>query len=329
MSADCIPCQTDATGRRISDAPRAASCSDKENTFLSRCVRPILIATVVLGGSAFAAEPRITAEIDATPEGVLTAEEQRAVSLAAGRLLRHTYNATVALEQADTESAAEEIALAETLVQIIERAVPSATVVAKISAGKLTYEEKDTVKPTVIPIHYELDMVSLTAPLNRARMAQQSQESDEPAPLGVIEHELRDIRVSIDLEQAKAGLQTAKEGLAAEDVTLARQGLAATLHHSLRFSAISVDVPIHRAQENLMLARAALEQGRGAQARALLAEVTESLNAYRPTTGGTETIDAIREEISDFAEGLADGVPEAGFGETIDAWWDRLGELAR
>ncbi len=296
---------------------------------MSRCIRPILIAAVVLGGSAFAAEPRITAEIDATPVGVLTAEEQRAVSLAAGRLLRHAYDAKVALEQEDTERAAEEIALAETLLQIIERAVPSATVVAKISAGKLTYEDTDTVKPTVIPIHYELDMVSLTAPLNRARMAQQAQESDEPSPLGVIEHELRDIRVSLDLEQAKAGLQTAKEGLAAEDVTVARQGLAATLHHSLRFRAISVDVPLHRAQENLMLARAALEQGRVEQARALLGEVMESLNAHRPTGSGTEAVDAIRDEISAFAERLADAVPDEGFGETIDGWWDRLGELTR
>lgn len=201
--------------------------------------------------------------------------------------------------------------------------------VAKISSGSLSYEDEDTVKPTVIPIHYELDMISLTAPLNRAKTAQQSEGIEEPTSLGVIEHEMRDIRVSLDLEQAKAGLQTAKEGLAADDVTVARQGLAAILHHSLRFSAITVDVPLHRAQENLMLAKAALEQGRGVQARALLAEVMESLTAHRPTTGGTEPINAIRDEISAFAESLADTGPEEGFGETIDGWWDRLGELTR
>lgn len=80
---------------------------------MSRRIQPILIATLALGGSAFAAEPRITAEIDATPESVLTAEEQRAVSLAAGRLSRHAYDANAALEQDDTESAAEEVALAD------------------------------------------------------------------------------------------------------------------------------------------------------------------------------------------------------------------------
>lgn len=78
-----------------------------------------------------------------------------------------------------------------------------------------------------------------------------------------------------------------------------------------------------------MLAKAALEQGRSVQARALLAEVMESLNAHRPTTGGTAPINGIRDEISAFAESLADAGPEEGFGETIDGWWDRLGELTR
>lgn len=174
------------------------------------------------------------------------------MSLAAGRLLRHSYDANAALEQVDTESAAEEIALAEMMVQIIERAVPSSTVVARISSGNLGYEDKDTVKPTVIPIHYEVDMISLTAPLNRAKTPQKAVGIEEPTALGVIEHEMRDIRLSLDLKQAKAGLQTAQDVLAAEDVTVARQELTAILHDSLRFSAMTVDVPLHRAQENLM-----------------------------------------------------------------------------
>lgn len=60
------------------------------------------------------------------------------MSLAAGRLLRHAYDANAALEQDDTESVAEEIDLAEMLVQIIERAVPSATWTCPYTARKKT-----------------------------------------------------------------------------------------------------------------------------------------------------------------------------------------------
>lgn len=54
MSAECVPCQTDAAGRRIRNAPPTASCRGNDTTVMSRCIWPILVAAVVLCGSAFA-----------------------------------------------------------------------------------------------------------------------------------------------------------------------------------------------------------------------------------------------------------------------------------
>tara|TARA_R110002096_G_scaffold262327_3_gene455819 strand:+ start:2327 stop:2707 length:381 start_codon:yes stop_codon:yes gene_type:complete len=93
-----------------------------------------LVLLLTLAINALADTPRISARLDSKPDATLTSEEQRAVSIA-GRLLRHAYDAMLALDADDAddaEGANEAIALSEQLVQVIENAVPSVTIQAKI-----------------------------------------------------------------------------------------------------------------------------------------------------------------------------------------------------
>lgn len=289
----------------------------------------ILVTTLLLGIGAAGAAPRITAEVDTVPEAALTAEEQRAVSIAAGRLLRHAYNARVALQAEDKKKAVDEVALSEKLLRIIENAIPSATVKARITAGKLSYEDEDTVKPTIIPIYDELDKVTLVAPLHHAK-AEKSKERGEESDaihMGVVDDELRNTRVTLDLRLAKAGLQVARENLDKGDIEAAGQGLAVVLD-SVQFAVITVDVPLHRAQKNLMMAKAALEYGDKNTAQALLAEVDEDLDVYAKGVSKTrkKAINELRNEIKALS---AD--PDKANGKdlvkTIEGWWDRISEL--
>ena len=90
-----------------------------------------LVLLLTLAINALADTPRISARLDSKPDATLTSEEQRAVSIA-GRLLRHAYDAMLALDADDTEGANEALALAEQLLRVIENAVPSVTIQAKI-----------------------------------------------------------------------------------------------------------------------------------------------------------------------------------------------------
>lgn len=101
-----------------------------------------VVLTIVFGTPGAQAAPHIIAWVDTKANVILTAEEPRAVSVAAGRLLRHTYDEQVAFRAKDKTKAA---------------------------VGKLSYEDEDTVKASIIPIFDELDKVSLLASLHQAK----------------------------------------------------------------------------------------------------------------------------------------------------------------
>jgi len=130
-------------------------------------MRKILISgialSLALGAAGLQAAPRISAEVNAKTDAVLTAPLQRAVSIAAGRLLRHAYEARVALQTEDKTAALENIDKGLSLAGIIEQAVPGYTVKSKIGAGDPSYEgeDEDSVNSTIIPIFDEPDKVSL------------------------------------------------------------------------------------------------------------------------------------------------------------------------
>ncbi len=156
---------------------------------------------LALGAGPSQAAPRITAQVDTKADATLNAAEQRAVSVAAGRLLRHTYDARAALNAKERKQAAAEIEKAQNLVAVIEQAAPSCTVKSRITVGDLSYEDEDTLKPAIIPIFDELDKVSLVAPLRQAKAEKnKATKAEGKTPTeAVVANELREVRVSLDL----------------------------------------------------------------------------------------------------------------------------------
>lgn len=91
----------------------------------------------------------------------------------------------------------------------------------------------------------------------------------------------------------------------------------------------TVDVPLHRAQENPMLAKAGREQGRNSDVQVLFAEVVDSLKTQQWCATTKRAMDGIVEEISTFSQGPDNKKPDKAFGGTIDGWWDRIAALTR
>jgi len=275
------------------------------------------------------AAPRITAQVDTRADATLSAAEQRAVSVAAGRLLRHTYDARAALKTKDKKQATGEIAKARNLVAIIEQAVPSYTVKSHIVAGDLSYEDEDTLKPTIIPIFDELDKVSLVAPLRQAK-AEQDKAKGGRAGEVVAADALHEVRVTLDLGLAKGGLDLAGALLDKDDIEGSEKALAAVMD-SLHFTLLSIDLPLDRARENLMLAKFAIEAGDTTEAKAALAEVRRELDVFAEGAGDADKkeVASLRDEMHALDGKLAAGKESKGLTATLEGWWDRIGKMMK
>lgn len=285
---------------------------------------------LALTTSVSQAESRITAQVDTKASATLSPAEQRAVSITAGRLLRHSYNARTALQAKDKRKAAAEIGKAQNLAAIIEQAVPSYTVISTITAGNLKYEDEDSVKPTIIPIYDELDKVSLMAPLRQAK-ADKAAKTEGKTPTEAVEGDaLREMRVTLDLGLAKGGLELASANLDKDDIEGAEQALA-TVMDSLNFTLVEVDLPLDQARENLMLAKAAIEDGDTLEARAALTEASQLLDQFNDDANEADKaeIKSLQKEMKALSDKLEAGKSDKGFIATIEGWWDRIGKLMK
>ena len=139
----------------------------------------VSLALVITGAStAVQATDRITADVKLVPSGqALSDAEQRAVSFAAGRVLKHVDQARQALAKQDKLVALAQIEKGLSLVTIIEQTIPPVQVTATITAGTLQYQDEDQVKRLVVPIYQELDSVSIVEPVVAAKKSAASKDN--------------------------------------------------------------------------------------------------------------------------------------------------------
>lgn len=158
----------------------------------------------------------------------------------------------------------------------------------------------------------------------------QAEETGKAAPVEVVDDVLENIRISLDLGLAKAGLDLAKEALDKGDTEKAEKALTAVMA-SLNYSLIELELPLERARENLMLAKTAIEDNDTTEAKAVLAEVGRELDAYSKGAGEADraAISALRKEMDELSAKLKGDESDKGFVSTIEGWWDRIGGLMK
>jgi len=290
------------------------------------------VAIAALAVSLFAATqayatPRISADVKTTPNVSLSAGESRAISIAAGRLLKHTADARLAIMNEDEKTALANVEKGLSLARIIETAAPSYTVKAKIVAGDTVYEDEETVKLRIVPIVDELDKVSLLAPLQHARSeaARKNKVVGEPV---VADVSLHDTQVSLDTALAMAGLKAAKKKL--EEGKLLEADLAlGEVQESVFVSTVTDELPLDRAREDLLLARKNVDQGHLKKARADLDSAMASLKKFEATAAKVlaDNSEALRDEIGDLSNVIEE--EQEGATKKITAWWGRVDDMMK
>jgi hypothetical protein len=276
----------------------------------------ILITPCAMGQS------RITSKINISPEVKLTDQEKESISLSAGQILIHVNKAREALKVKDINRAKEQVEKGLTLTNIIKAAMPTFDVETQVTAGKLHYEDKDKVKPSLVTLHEELNAVALLESVRTSKKeAEQVEAGIQHRPVAA-NVEMRESRAQLDINLALAGLEKAKQALADNKIDQADHALA-IIQTGVLFEYIVADLPLERASTNLLIAREAIKEHKEEEAKVALQVASDSLSEYAASLDAphAKEVSELKNEVQNLASGNLD---DTSAQEAITKYWQKI-----
>ncbi len=281
-----------------------------------------LLATVaglfVAGSMAFAAEPRIEASVDIQPTARLSADEKVSLSVAAGQILNHVNKAREALSDNNRTFAQQNVNKAITLAETIQTAIPDVKVSTEIKTEKKDYKHTEMVKPLVVPVYEELNLLTLFEPVKRARKEEKIRKGGLVSDVDVLVS-----RALLDVGYSQKMLKRAKLSLDQGNPKVA-SGYLGDIQSNVILEQVAADFPLNEAQTNMLLAKGALEDKRYDAARSYLEKASDALERFARSAGENtqKAVGDMRAEIKSMANNLAQKDEVAR--EKITTWWDNL-----
>ena len=128
--------------------------------------------------------------------------------------------------------------------------------------------------------------------------------------------------VALDLNLAKTHLQAAQQALNNGNTQAALQALRG-VQDSVLESSVATDLPLLRARENLMLARAAVNQGEYGEAHAALRAASQALATYDQSGGShANAAQQLRNQIASYNQSIRQN--HANASAQIESWWNQV-----
>jgi hypothetical protein len=267
-------------------------------------------------------QPRITSKVNISPEAKLTDQEKESISLSAGQILIHVNKAREALKVKDISRAKEQVEKGLALANIIKTALPTFDVETQVTAGKLHYEDKDKVQPSLVTLHEELNAVALLEPVRTSKKeADQTEAAIQHRPVAA-NVEMRESRAQLDINLALAGLEKAKQALAENKIDEADHALA-VIQTGVVFEYIVADLPLERASTNLLIAREAIKEHKQEEAKAALQVAFDSLSEYAASSDAphAKEVSDLKNEVQNLASGDLDNTSAQ---EAVTKCWQKI-----
>jgi len=285
----------------------------------------LIIAT--LSTAPVLAKSRITSTIDAQPASKLTPEESQAVSVAAGRILKHVNDARVDIDEEKKKEALEDIEQGLTLVKIIEQAVPPIKVKAEIQAGDIKYQHEEEEKQALIPIFEELDQVDVVGSTKGVKKETGSKSGEKrPVPRAVTYAGIEFTSLDLNLPLAKRNLVRAKKALEDNRSDDADTALLDIQTRGVIFGLVEDFLPLREAADNLKLAEYEFKNGQAKEAETALKVASDALKEYEKIAGENRAKDVkkLHEEIDDLSGKLEHQKDQEAVVKKMASWWDRV-----
>ena len=227
-----------------------------------------------------------------------------------------------ALKVKDINHAKEQVEKGLNLANIIKAALPTVDVETQVTAGKLHYEDKDKVQPSLVTLHEELNAVALLEPVRTSKKeAEQTEAAIRHRPF-TANVEMRESLAQLDINLALEGLNKAKQALTDNKIDEADQVLA-IIQTGVVFEYIVADLPLERATTNLLIAREAIKQHKEEEAKAALQVASDSLSEYAANSDAphAKEVNDLKNELQMMVSGNLDHTSAQ---ETITKCWQKI-----
>ncbi len=270
------------------------------------------------------AASRITSDVKITPQATLTADEQKAISIAAARTLRHIDKARREIKRKDSKPAMTNLEQALTLLKIIDNAVPELHVNATIKSGDLTYHNEDNEKQLLVTIYEDVnEFVDASSSRGKSgkRIVLKNSTGRPTLSAG-----LEETAIFFDVREAKSLLDEAISRLNRNDLEGADQALAG-IQDDVVFVDAEADLPLERARMNLLEASRLAAADRFNEAEAFLHRTVGALENYQAEASGemAKKAHALINSINALSGKLAQD--KAGAKQKISAFLNELSSL--
>jgi len=284
---------------------------------------PAFLSTIALAtATAAMAEPKIISTVDVKPESTLTNQEKETISMSAGQLLIHVDRARTDLKTKNIEAAGTEIDKAIQLGKIIKSVLPIYDIKTEIKAGDQHYTDEAKVQLPLVTLHEELNTVEILKPIHIAKREAFKKTVGVQGRNTVADVEIRDAKAQLDIDSTMAELDDAQKALAGTKFEEADTALK-NIEGDIVFEYVVAEMPLEKAQANLILARKAFKENKPVQAKAELQAAADALEQYSKTAGTNreKEIADLRKEIQTLCSEKCDTATSE---ETITKCWHKL-----
>lgn len=217
------------------------------------------------------------------------------LSVLAGKMLDQTNNARKAIKDQNKTEALHDVEQAQTELRNIQARANGAT---------------------TIPVYQEFVSVSILNPV------QAEHEARRRANHEAVVHQVAGdyTNVAVNTTVAQKSLEAAKQALNASNFKLADEALA-DVQEGVSIEEVEANMPLARARENLVLARAAAEKSHFGEAHAALASASRALSSYI-NQGGQHADQArsLKQQIDSYDQNLQRN--HTNVVAKINQWWN-------
>lgn len=309
----------------------------------ARFTRTPLAAAILLAGLGGQGLPAVAAtlheDVSVTPARPVSAADEAVISSAAVKVLRHIAEARGQLQgdKPDPDAAKAELAKAESLLDIIEAALPPSTVKDRIWVANKHLEYMDTqeVLPDLVPIFASLDEVADYMPVGQAKAhldkAKEAMGKDRKEQakeeLKQVDASLVYLEADLPLGSTRTLVDQANEDLGKGDTEGADEALS-DAEANVVFLSVSFDSPLIQAKSALWRARQGFDRGDQAAAKTNLQQAVSALERAAASKDDLVRREAGRlvEEVRDLG-GLIDS-GDSAFPAGLDRAWQQVQALS-
>ncbi len=235
----------------------------------------------------------ITSSTNVKAISTLTNKEDRAIALAAARVLYHTEQAKLAIADKKKGEALKQINQGIKLIRIIRIAVPKYKITTNIKASGLSYKSSNDVSQRYVTVFNSSYVEDVVTPVVQAKKSKVFHHHHKSSAKPEEDFSMaRRMTATLDTLLAGRMLNVAKADVKANKMAAAGKALTTIQTNGVILESVTVPLPLADAADNLYLAQSEMSRKHYRNAYVTLKEASKNLKIYEKISGNIHSKEA-------------------------------------